>query len=208
MDQQNPNQSPARHVPTAEEIARLEAEAVAAIQRGEPIPRRTTEAGDGQTGDQAEAAAMAADGEAPAAPPRPTFVPYVDDVPEPEPRPASEAEGAEEDEEEDEEYIPGKWERRIDALTPDQWKRWQIAGGACAGLLAIASLFVFGEDLSTYGLIVAVLLALFLPRYLERAWRRKLTTARTAMIVAMVIGLAVYAVIVGVRHGFVLKTTN
>lgn len=207
MDQQNPNQSPARHVPTAEEIARLEAEAVAAIQRGEPIPRRALETGDGQTEDQAEAAAANADDEASAAPPRPAFVPYVDDVPEPESRPASEATDAEEEEEE-EEYIPGKWERRIDALTPEQWKRWQIAGGACAGLLAIASLFVFGEDLSTYGLIVAVLLALFLPRYLERAWRRKLTTARTAMVVAMVIGLAVYVVIVGIRHGFVLKTTN
>ena len=79
MDQQNPNTQ--KHVPTEEEIARLEAEAVAALRRGEAVPRR--EAGDGAEG------ASAPDGEAPV---RPGFVPYVDDVPAPAPAPSPDAE--------------------------------------------------------------------------------------------------------------------
>ena len=38
MDQQNNNPAPERHVPTEAEIARLEAEAAAALQRGDAIP--------------------------------------------------------------------------------------------------------------------------------------------------------------------------
>ena len=160
---------------TPEEIARLEAEAVAAA-RGEP-PRP----------------------EAPApGPAMPDFVPYVDDVPEPEPK----AEDGGESPEDEEPYIPGKWERRIDALTPAQWTRWQIVGGAAVGLAALASLFVFGEELATYGLILAALMALLLPRYLERAWRRKLTVARRAMVVAMAVGLIAMGLVIGFQTGF------
>ena len=54
-------------------------------------------------------------------------------------------------------------------------------------------------------LIVAALLAIVLPRYLERAWRCKLNTARIAMIVAMAIGLAILFVVIGLRHGFNLR---
>ena len=162
-----------RHVPTEAEIARAEAEAVAAA-RGEP-PRP----------------------EAPApGPAMPDFVPYVDDVPEAQPAAADDAE-------EDGEYIPGAWEKRIDALSPEKWRLCQIVGGALVGLAAIASLFVFGEELSMYGLVVAALLALLLPRYLERAWRRKLTTARYAMAAAMLVGLVVIGIVVGVKTGFV-----
>ena len=173
MDQQRNNP------PTAEEIARMEAEAVAAMQRGErpaqpDTPRREV---------------------APEQPATPDFVPYVDDVPAPEPV----ADGK--DDEDEGEYIPSAWEKRIDALTPKQWRTWQIVGGAAVGLVALASLFVFGEELSAYGLIVAALLALLLPRYLERAWRRKLTTARYAMAAAMLVGLAVMAVVMLTRGG-------
>ena len=48
---------------------------------------------------------------------------------------------------------------------------------------------------------MAALLALLLPRYLERAWRRKLTTARYAMAAAMLVGLAVMAVVMLTRGG-------
>ena len=74
MDQQKPNTE--NHVPTAEEIARLEAEAVAALRRGEAIDRRGAE--------DAAAPSSVPGGEAPA---RPGFVPYVDDVPDPVPAP-------------------------------------------------------------------------------------------------------------------------
>jgi len=184
MDQQNQNSSSTpRHVPTEAEIARAEAEAVAAMQRGERPSPGATEA--------------SSEPKAPAAPP--DFVPYVDDVPEP--APAAEAD------EEDDEYIPGEWEKRINALPAGKWKLYQILGGALVGLAAIASLFVFGEELSMYGLIVAALLALLLPRYLERAWRCKLVTARYAMAIAMLIGLIAIGVVIGIRTGFTFTKT-
>ena len=193
MDQQNPNTN--KHVPTAEEIARLEAEAVAALRRGEAIDRR--EAGN------TDEPAMSPDGKAPA---KPGFVPYVDDVPDPVPAPAPSTDAAEEaDDDDDEEYIPSEMEKRINAMSPEQWKRWQLLGGAGVGVAIVACLFVFGQELSSYGLIVAALLAIVLPRYLERAWRCKLNTARMAMIAAMVIGLAILFVVTGLRHGFNLK---
>ena len=193
MDQQNPKTE--KHVPTEEEIARLEAEAVAALQRGEAIDRR--EAGD------ADEPASVPDGEAAT---RPGFVPYVDDVPDPVPTPAPSADAsAESDDDDDEEYIPSEMEKRINAMSPEQWKRWQMLGGAGVGIVIVACLFVFGQELSGYGLIVAALLAIILPRYLERSWRCKLNTARIAMIVAMAIGLAILFVVTGLRHGFSLK---
>ena len=178
MDRQNPNET--KRTYTAEEIARLEAEAVAALQRGESAPKveLKKEPSDGDKKADASAA--------------PDFVPYVDDVPEPAPV----ADGAADDDEDDEPYVPSAMEKRLDALTPEQWKRWQIIGGAAVGLASVACLFVFGEELATYGLIVAVLLAVLLPRYLERAWRRKLTVARYAMIAAMVVGLVVMGIII------------
>ena len=193
MDQQNPNTE--KHVPTEEEIARLEAEAVAALRRGEAVGRR--EMGD------AAAAASVPNGEAAT---QPGFVPYVDDVPDPGPAPAPSPDAAgESDDDDDEEYIPSEMEKRINAMSPEQWKRWQLLGGAGVGIAIVACLFVFGQELSSYGLIVAALLAIVLPRYLERAWRCKLNTARMAMIVAMAIGLAIIFVVTGLRHGFSLK---
>ena len=132
----------------------------------------------------------------------PDFVPYVDDAPRPEP----DTSGGDGDS--DEPYVPGPWERRIDAMPEKQWRLCLIAGGSLVGLAAVASLFVFGEDLSMYGLVVAALLALVLPRYLERAWRRKLTTARYAMAVAMLVGLVIIGVITGIRTGFVFTKTQ
>ena len=192
MDQQKQNPNPPAHVPTEAEIARLEA------QRGEPIPRR-------------EAPARAGSPEPEARPEKPNFVPYVDDVPDPEPpRPAPKAEAAQaaedDGDDDDEPYIPSEWEKRIDALTPKQWKMWQIAGGAFIGLAVIAALFLLGQEMSAYALILAAVLAILLPRYLERAWRRKLNTARYAMIVAMAVGLVVLFLVNGFRTGFHFTT--
>ena len=112
------------------------------------------------------------------------------------------------DAEDDDEYVPGEMEKHIDAMPPEKWRLWQIAGGAAVGLAAVAALFVFGEELSTYGIVVAALLALLLPRYLERAWRHPLNVARRAMVIAMIIGLAVMFVIIGARTGFSFRASK
>ncbi len=196
MDKQNPGVE--RHVPTAEEIARLEAEAAAAISRGEAPSR-------GEAIPQPETP-QPEDAPKPETPARPDFVPYVDDVADaPKPRAAAEAESepiTEADDEDDEEYIPSKWEVRVNALTPKQWRLTQIIGGAALGLVALGILLIGTEELATYRLIVAALLALLAPRYIERVIRRDLLTARRAMIVALAIGLVVAFVILGARNGF------
>ena len=178
MDEQN-----SKHVPTEAEIARLEAEAAAQLRQ---------QAAEAPAEDAAEA------------PVRPGFVPYVDDVVDTPPLREPAAEEVDDDDD-DGEYIPSEWEKRIDRLTPAQWKRWQILGGAAVGFAAISSLFLFGQELATYGIIVAVLLALLLPRYLERAWRRSLNTARYAMLAAMVVGLLVMLLVFGLRTNFTFK---
>ena len=192
MEQQNPNPSPEtrpQRPMTAEEIARAEAEAVAAMLRGE-APKRP----DG-----------AAPADAPAAPEadaRPDFVPYVDDVVEPQPQPQAAA-AAEDEDEPEEEYIPGAMEMRIDALTEKQWKLYQGIGGGLLGIASVAVLMLFNGELSMYGLAIAALLVLALPRYLERAWQHKMPFARRIMLIAMVIGLGVMILITGLRTGFV-----
>ena len=193
MDQQNEQKAPL----TPEEIARLEAEAVAAMQRGErPSQGRVPSQGEAPSQDkspeQPEVQAPAKDNTPP------DFVPYVDDVP---PEPKAEAPAEIEPEGDDEEYVPSPWEERVNALTEKQWRWTQIIGGALLGLVALAILYFGSEELATYRMIVAALLALLLPRYLERAWRRKLTTARYAMAAAMLVGLAVMAVVMLTRGG-------
>lgn len=184
MDQQprNPETEP-KPTMTAEEIARAEAAAVAAMLRGETPPRPEL--------------SESAPGEA-EAPATPVFVPYVDDAP---------AEPAGEDDE-DEPYIPGAMEKRIGALPEKQWKLYQGIGGALVGLASMLSLTVFTGDLSLYGVAVAALLALLLPRYLERAWNHKMPFARKVMLIAMVVGLIIMIVITGLRDGFVTIKTE
>lgn len=183
MDQQN-NPRPAL---TPEDIARLEAEAVAALQRGEEPQRPQAEAP--SSGEASRQAAAEAD-------PQGDFVPYVDDVV---PEPKADGDAAAED---DEEYIPSKWEERVNALTDRQWFWTQVVGGALLGLVALAILYFGSDELATYRMVVAALLALLLPRYIERVIRRDLAIARRAMLVALVVGLAVTFLIIGAQNGF------
>ena len=186
MDQQNKP----KPVLTPEEIARLEAEAAASIQRGE-APRTP------ETLTPASAEAQSESGARPAGDARPDFVPYVDDVP-PAPKPDANAPEAEDDEE----YIPSKWEVKVNALSDRQWKRVQIIGGVVLALATLAILFFGSEELSTYRMVVAALLALLLPRYIERVIRKELTLARRTMIVALLLGLAILFLVIGAQHGF------
>lgn len=193
MDQQNENRPPL----TPEEIARLEAEAVAAMQRGEAPSQGEVPS---QTETPAPTEPTAPQGDA-----RPDFVPYVDDVP---PAPKRTADPEIEPEGDDEDYIPSPWEERVNALTDRQWRRVQIIGGALLGFVALALLMIGGEELATYRLIVAALVALLVPRYVERVIRRDLILARRAMIVALLVGLVVGFLILGAQNGFHFTKAN
>ena len=193
MDQQNqtPNEAPRRPM-TAEEIARAESEAVAAMLRGEtPTP----------------VDASAPVKPAQAASQHPDFVPYVDDVVEPE-APAPADDSAAGDAADDEPYIPGAMEQRIDALPEKKWNLYQTIGGAVLGLASVGALLAFSGDLSMYGLAVAAALVLIVPRYLERAWNHKLPVARRAMLIAMIVGLVAMIVVTGLTTGFVITKSK
>lgn len=127
------------------------------------------------------------------------FVPYVDDVPDPVPY-VDDAPQAEADEDED--YVPGAWERRIAALPEKTWRLYQRVGGAIIGVIAVLFLTVLSEDLGVWALALAFVLAIGLPNYLERWWRRKLPQARVAMLVSIAVCLAAFAVYTGLTHGF------
>ena len=98
--------------------------------------------------------------------------------------------------------MPGEWEKRIDALPPKKWRLYQILGGALLGAAALIALTLFRDDLAVYGLVVAALLSLLLPRYLERVWRRPLPLARRSMLIAMAVGLLLMGLIIGIRTDF------
>ena len=185
MDQQN-NPRPA---PTPEEIARLEAEAVAALRRDEEPKRPEPPAEAPSTSEASGQAAVEAG-------PQSDFVPYVDDAVS---EPKADGDTSTED---DGEYIPSPWEERVNALTDRQWFWVQIVGGALLGLVALGILYVGSDELATYRMVLAALLALLLPRYIERVIRRDLVIARRAMIAALFIGLLITFLVIGAQHGF------
>lgn len=115
-------------------------------------------------------------------------VPYVDDVPAPEP--------------DDEEYVPTDAEKRIAAIPEGRWNLYTALCGAALGVVSILILTLGNEDLGTWSVILAVLIALLAPRYLERWWRRPMPRLRTGMLIAMVVTLAVTFVIAGLHTGF------
>ena len=164
MDQQ-PNGRPA---PTPEEIARLEAEAVRALQAREEAREETP--------------APAADW---------SDVPYVDDAPAPA-----------KDDEADDDYVPTGMEKRIAAIPEDRWNLYTTLAGAALGLAAIGLLVLGGEDLGTWSLVLAAVLALIAARSAEPSWRRPVLRLRTAMLVAMLVALAVVFVVTGAQNGF------
>lgn len=189
MDQQPNRGAP----PTPEEIARLEAEAVRAeAQRAapgdtapEPDPSDAPRVDDAP-GDDA---------------PKPDWsdVPYVDDVPAAPREKKAEDAGGDED---DDDYVPTETEKKIAAIPEDKWNLYTTLGGAGLGVLSILILTLGSEDLGTWALALAALIALMAPRYLERWWRRPMPRARTAMLIAMIASLAVVFVVTGLRTGF------
>lgn len=173
-----------RPAPTPEEIARLEAEAVRALQAGGQTPAAP---------------------EAPVAPAEAgqvaeedwSDVPYVDDA-----EAAARAAKPDAPDADDADYVPSEMEKRIAAIPEEKWKLYTTVGGAVLGVLVIAILMLGSSDLGAWALILAAALALLAPRYAERWWRRPIPRVRTAMLVAMLVSLAVVFVAAGLRNGF------
>ncbi len=95
-----------------------------------------------------------------------------------------------------------KFIARLDEKT---WKLYQRIAGAVMGLLACVALFwKNGEEQGTfsYGLIIAMVIALILPNFLEKRALRKMSTLRLTMAISMGVVIVAYFLYWGLSSGF------
>ena len=95
-----------------------------------------------------------------------------------------------------------KFIARLDEKT---WKLYQRIAGAVMGLLACVALFwKNGEEQGTfsYGLIIAMVIALILPNFLEKRALRKMSTLRLTMAISMGVVIVAYFLYWGFSSGF------
>ena len=99
------------------------------------------------------------------------------------------------------EWVPSRFEKRIHAIPDAKWDLYQILGGAAIGLFTVFALFLGGTGVST-PFLVAVVLALLLPNWLEDRGRRKLTKGRYAMIAVIAVGVVAVFLYTGFTQGW------
>ena len=99
------------------------------------------------------------------------------------------------------EWVPSRFEKKIHAIPDRTWDLYQIAGGALIGAFTVAALFLGGAGINVLFLI-AIVLALFVPNWLEDRGRRKLTKGRITMVIVIGIGLVALVLYTGIPHGW------
>ena len=99
------------------------------------------------------------------------------------------------------EWVPSRFEKRIHAIPDAKWDLYQILGGAAIGLFTVFALFLGGTGVSA-PFLVAVVLALLLPNWLEDRGRRKLTKGRYAMIAVIAVGVVAVFLYTGFTQGW------
>ena len=99
------------------------------------------------------------------------------------------------------EWVPSRFEKRIHAIPEAKWNLYQILGGAAIGLFTVVMLFYGGSGVNA-GFLIAVVLALLLPNWLEDRGRRKLTKGRYAMIAVIAIGVVSMFLYMGFTRGW------
>ena len=97
---------------------------------------------------------------------------------------------------------PTELEKKIAAIPDDKWKKYQIIAGIVLGVLSTTCLMVLGrmESVSSFSLILAAVIALFVPNIIEKKGGRKIPVLRVALIISVVISMGLYAF-----YGFVLN---
>lgn len=99
------------------------------------------------------------------------------------------------------EWVPSRFERKIHAIPEKTWDLYQYLGGGLIGVIVVASLYLSGSGLGA-GFLIAVVLALVFPNWLEDRGRRKLTKARYAMIAVIALGLIAMVLYLGMTKGW------
>lgn len=99
------------------------------------------------------------------------------------------------------EWVPSRFEKRIHAIPEARWNLYQILGGSLIGIFAVVALFMGGTGISA-PFLVAIVLALMLPNWLEDRGRRKLNKGRFAMIIVMGVGIVAMVLYTGFTQGW------
>lgn len=97
--------------------------------------------------------------------------------------------------------VKTQFQKTIAAIPEEKWNLYQIISGIIAGGIITAALFM-GKGSSSMTFIVAVCIALFLPRYFEEQGDRPVPKARICMCIAIAIGLLAMVLIYGIQTGF------
>ena len=100
------------------------------------------------------------------------------------------------------------FQKFIARLDDKKWKLYQRIAGAVLGLLACVALFwKNGEEQGTfsYGLIIAMIIALIVPNILEKRALRNMGVMRITMAIAMGVAVLAYFLYWGFSSGFNFK---
>ena len=98
---------------------------------------------------------------------------------------------------------PTDFQKKVAEISEINWKRLQIAAGILLGAGSAASIVVMGNsagEMSTFGLLLAAVLALIVPGFLEKQAARKTPVLRVALILSLVVGMAAF-----MFYGFVIN---
>ncbi len=104
---------------------------------------------------------------------------------------------AERDAEEPQEAAPPElteFQKKIADLPDKLWKRYQILAGSLLGFLCSFSIGFLGRT-KTFGdmsLIIAAVLALFVPNFFEKKAGRKIAALRAALIISILVFMGLY----------------
>lgn len=99
------------------------------------------------------------------------------------------------------EWVPSRFEKKVHAIPQARWDLYQILGGAAIGIFTVCALFLGGTGVSA-PFLVAIVLALLFPNWLEDRGRRKLTKGRYAMIIVISVGVVAMLLYTGFTQGW------
>lgn len=90
---------------------------------------------------------------------------------------------------------PGSLAEKVSKIEESLWLKYQTIGGAVLGAAAGAMLFLIKDEGSLLPLnfVLALVLAKFVPDYMEKQFGRNLRRARIALILVMLAGIVAFA---------------
>lgn len=101
------------------------------------------------------------------------------------------------------------FQKFIAKLDDKKWNLYQRILGVLLGGAACAALFWKGsadnESAFSWSLVIAIVIAIWLPNILERRGLRKIPKARATMAITMGVIIVVYFAVIGIRTGFNFK---